>query len=630
MKKIVISLISIIFLIFSIKIYSLRILNHEEYMYLYRSKDELYVTSSNAPRGRILDRNGVVLVDNTYENNIVYYKNSSYTKDKEIEIASYLEDYIDIDIDEDKVKEFYLNDHDIKNLLTKKELKDYEYRKISKESLQELLMSKVTSKMLEEYDETMQKRIMIYYKMNEGYYYEGKILLKNISDEVCASIIEKDITGVTCEKSYIRDYKYPGLTNVLGKVSLIPEEEVEDYLKKGYKMNDYVGVSGLEKYYDEYLRGKDAVYKVNKDYSLKLIKEEEKGNDLVLALDIDLYNNINDIIKTNMVKAKKEVNTNYFTDTYVLVSDVKTNNIISLNGIEILSNNKDYSFKDITSKIFTSSFTVGSVIKGASHTVGYLNNAIEIGKKIKDGCIKLYNVPAKCSFKDLGYLNDIEALKMSSNYYQFKTLLNVLGVSYTPNIKVDVTEDNFIYYRDIFGMYGLGTKTNIDYPIEYTGLKGDKVSADLLLNFVIGQYDNYTALGLLSYINTIANYGTRKSLSLALKDNEVIDIVPLDKEYYDRIIEGFYEVVNSGTGLGYTDRAYNAVGKTGTSETYYSKDVTTITSSYVMYMPKDDPKYSLVVITPNIGISNQDKISFANRKMSKEISKLIYEKYISY
>ena len=55
-------------------------------------------------------------------------------------------------------------------------------------------------------------------------------------------------------------------------------------------MNDYVGISGLEKYYDEYLRGKDAVYKVNKDYSLKLVKEEERGNDLVLALDINLWN----------------------------------------------------------------------------------------------------------------------------------------------------------------------------------------------------------------------------------------------------------------------------------------------------------------------------------------------------
>ena len=165
--------------------------------------------------------------------------------------------------------------------------------------------------------------------------------------------------------------------------------------------------------------------------------------------------------------------------------------------------------------------------------------------------------------------------------------------------------------------------------MEYTGLKGEKVSADLLFNFVIGQYDNYTALGLLSYINTIANYGTRKSLSLSLKDNEIIDTVPLDKEYYERIMEGFYEVVNSGTGLGYAEKEYNAVGKTGTSETYYSKDITTITSSYVMYMPREDPKYSLVVITPNIGISKQDKISFANRKMSKEISKLIYEKYLN-
>ena len=58
---------------------------------------------------------------------------------------------------------------------------------------------------------------------------------------------------------------------------------------------------------------------------------------------------------------------------------------------------------------------MGSVIKGASHTVGYQNNLIDIGKKINDSCVKLYQVPTKCSYKRLGYIDDITALKTSSN-----------------------------------------------------------------------------------------------------------------------------------------------------------------------------------------------------------------------
>ena len=627
MKKFITILLVFIFLIFSAKIISLRIIKHQEYEYLYRSKDELLITSSNAPRGRILDRNGIVLVDNTYQNNIVYYKNRKYDFDTEIKIADTLNKYITLERDDNTLKEYYLNTHNIKELLTKEELHDYEYRVIDKDKLLSILYEKVSNELLDSYTPKEINTIMIYSKMNAGYYYEGKILKQDISEEECASIIESNITGVTCEKSYIRDYKYPELKSILGVVSYIPYEEKEEYLNKGYKINDFVGISGLEKYYDKTLRGEDAVYEVTKDYSLKLVSEEKRGNDLVLSLDINLYNDVNNILKDNMIKAKKDANTDYFSESYVLISDVTNNQIISLNGLEILSNNRDYSFKDVTSKIFTSSFTVGSVIKGASHTVGYLNNAIPVGKKIKDSCIKLYNVPAKCSFKDLGYINDIDALKMSSNYYQFRTALNVLGVDYIPNIKIDVTEDDFNKYRSVFALYGLGVPTNIDFPIENTGIKGSTIAPDLLLNLAIGQYDTYTALGLLSYINTIANYGVRKSLSLTIKDNEVLDTIPLDKEYYERIIKGFYEVINSGTGLGYVDKAYQAAGKTGTSETYYDKNITTITSTCAIFMPKDNPKYSLVIINPNIGISNKEGFSYLNRKISKEISKLLFEKY---
>ena len=77
------------------------------------------------------------------------------------------------------------------------------------------------------------------------------------------------------------------------------------------------------------------------------------------------------------------------------------------------------------------SYIVGSIVKGASHTVGYLNNSIDIGKKINDSCVKLYSVPSKCSFKRLGYLDDISALKMSSNYYQFITAIKTTGNKYT-------------------------------------------------------------------------------------------------------------------------------------------------------------------------------------------------------
>ena len=169
-------------------------------------------------------------------------------------------------------------------------------------------------------------------------------------------------------------------------------------------------------------------------------------------------------------------------------------------------------FHDVTTNILTSSFTVGSVIKGASHTVGYQNNLIDIGKKINDSCVKLYLVPEKCSYKKLGLIDDITALKTSSNYYQFMTAIKLTGNRYKKNMKLNATEEHFNIYRNTFASFGLGSKTGIDLENESTGIKGKIIADDLLLNLSIGQYDTYTPLQIMNYINTIATSGTRYSL----------------------------------------------------------------------------------------------------------------------
>ena len=65
-----------------------------------------------------------------------------------------------------------------------------------------------------------------------------------------------------------------------------------------------MGTSGLEFYYDNILKGKKAVYKINDDNSLTLIKQEEKGQDLVLALDIELEKKSYELLQQNMERKK--------------------------------------------------------------------------------------------------------------------------------------------------------------------------------------------------------------------------------------------------------------------------------------------------------------------------------------
>ena len=480
-------------------------------------------------------------------------------------------------------------------------------------------------------------------KVNNSYKYEDIILKDNLTEGEVSLVLNSDVKGLFIKESFDRFYPYNDtLKNVLGSVGPIQKENKKHYLKKGYKLYEKVGISGLEKEYEEYLKGTNAKYKVNNDNSLTLVSEGKKGSNLYLSIDINLVNEINKIIKEELVKAKKHLNTQYLNDTFVIVGNPKTSEVYSLNGQRYLN---DETFTDISLNNINSAFTMGSVVKGATISVGYKYNLIEKGKKILDGCVKLKNKTEKCSFKKLGYLDDVSALKMSSNYYQFLIAISLLGKKYTPNMDLNATEKEFNIYRDMLSSYGLGIITGIDLPNEKPGLKGNIISDDLLLNLAIGQYDTYTPIELFNYINTLAMKGKRISPSLVneIKNNdfliyknkhEVVDNVQISNDDFNQIHKGFYEVMNNGTGLGFMNRKLSPAGKTGTSESFIDTnndskiDTKTLTLTMAGFFPYDDPKVSLIVVCPNTSHNNgknKDYIYYLTSKISRRITNIFNE-----
>jgi penicillin-binding protein A len=626
-KIILIALVILLFYIIGVRIIDLKAISYQKYYTEYLNKANNVIKGEVAPRGRILDTNGQVIVDNVPINNIIYRHLKGISTSNEIKIAETLSTIIN-DIKEpslDNLKDYYLLTHNTDNLLSSDELELFKYRKLSADDLIKLKKARLDP-LINNYTIQDKKVISLYYLMQVGYNADNKIIAQDVTDELCAKITELNVKGLTCNISFKRVNYYPMIDSIIGSIGAIPADKINDYLSLDYALNDKVGISGLEAYYETYLKGTKAEYQVNNDNSLTMLKKETKGPDLTLSIDVDLETKSYEILQEHLNLAKSLSNTDYYKEAFILIGSPKTGDIVSILG---LRRNDDDTFSEISRDALLTSFTVGSVVKGASQTVGYLNNLIAIGKNINDACVKLYNVPEKCSFKRLGMINDITALKMSSNYYQFMTAIKSTGNKYYPNIKITVDESNFNKYRDVFKLYGLGASTGIDYPSESTGITGKLIAPDLLLNLAIGQYDTYTPLQMLTYINTIANNGKRLSLSFKKQDNPIISEVNLDKEYMERIQEGFYEVVNSGTGRGYTDRKYNAVGKTGTAESFYQKGIITITQSYIMYAPRDDPKYSIVVVNPNLSYNNSKNnyIAPINRLISKSISNYLLANY---
>ncbi len=635
----------VIFMGLILRIFYLNQKEHTKYLELLNQKRINYVVGSSAPRGRILDRNGIVLVDNIGVKTIYYQKLKGITLKDEIDIANKLASIIDIEINNNSLKKYWLITHDNGNsLITEEENKLWEMRKLSNDDIKSLKNERITEEMLNELTELEKKSATIYDLMNKGYSYDKKMIKKGMSDTQYSKIIDENIKGITVELTWDRIYNYEGvLDDILGRVGSIPKEEKEEYLKKGYNLNDIVGLSFLEKEYEDYLKGEKTLYKIKEDNTLEVLKEGKKGHDITLSIDIRVQLKLEELLRENILKAKRYKNTDYFTESYSIVGNPLTGEIIALAGQKLTGTINNPTFKNVNTNLFSSSYTVGSVVKMATISTGYKYGVIDIGTEMTDGCIKLYQVPIKCSYKSLGKVSDLTAISKSSNYYQFRIALGIAGASYYYNMKLNTEKEDFDKFRNTFKEYGLGNLTGIDLPNEKIGIIGSGTSSDLLLNLTIGQYDTYTPMELFQYVNTVASSGEKRKPQLMkyINNNDniinnpynVVGEVSLAPKYLARLKDAMHLATQSGTARNYILSKYNPAGKTGTSETFIDTnndgvmDTKTTSMAFVGFAPYDNPLYSVIVLAPNIYVAkdyNYSKI-YITRYISQGITNFLFE-----
>ncbi len=646
-------------LILVVSLFVVQVVGKEKYQVELENLTKTVIYGETAPRGRIYDRNGKLIVDNIPSKVIYYKKPSGITTKEEIKIAYKLANMIELDFSK-------LNDYDFRNFwiknnpkkakskITDEEWQKLEERKLTNDEIYQLEIDRITPEELAEYNDLDKKAAYIYTLMNTGYSYDEKTIKnENVTDEEYALVSENisELKGINTKLDWERTYPYGTVfRSILGNVSSsksgIPAEQKDYYLKKGYSLDDRVGTSNLEYQYEDILKGKKNKYEVMNDGSYKLIEEGKRGNDIVLTIDIELQKALEEILTEEVLNAKKEANTEYYEGSFVIISDPKTGEILAMAGKKLKQNDDGtYSVIDFTSGITQSTAVMGSVVKGASHIVGYNTGALKIGEVRYDNCVKIAATPEKCSWKYLGRLNDITALAQSSNTYQYYTAIKVGKGNYQYNKPLVIDKEAFNTYRNTFAEFGLGVKTGIDLPNEITGLKGSNTTSGLLLDFSIGQYDNYTPIQLSQYINTIANNGTRMTPYLYKglyndktsydQNKKELNKVNTEAKYMDRVHEGFRAVMTYGLGRGYIDEVYKPAGKTGTSQSFvdtdgdHKIDQETISTTFVAYAPYDNPKVTFTIVSPNISRPDgkTDHQSSINKRLTNRVSKKYFEFY---
>ena len=654
----------IFFLIIGSKLFTLQILSTDEYSKKLVSATEKTIEGSSSPRGRIYDRNYNLLVDNKAIKTIYYKKQSGITTKEEIELAYKVSEIIDVDyskLSEYRLKNFwYVNNYKLaRSRITDEEWDLYSKRKLDDQDIEDLIFERITEEELSKYTNKDKEAAYIYYLMNKGYSYAEKIIKnKDVKESEYAKISENidSLKGFNTKLDWERIYLYGDtFKSILGSVSSdtqgIPEELASIYLEKGYSLGDRVGISYLEYQYEDYLKGTKPIYKVGENNEYILVSQGKRGKDIVLTIDIELQQYLEEMLSNEVMNASNERNAKYYNRSFAILSNPQTGEILAMSGKQVIKDkNGRKKIIDYTPGIATLPVTPGSVVKGASMLVGYKYGAINIGENIKDECIKIKDTPEKCSWRTMGTIDDVYALRYSSNVYQYKIAIKVGNGNYKHNKGLKIDESAFNKYRDMYASFGLGVKTGIDLPVESLGYSGTSKLPGHLLDFSIGQYDTYTPIQLSQYINTLANGGKRLKPYLLKEvyspsantedmfgdlvyatEKEVLGTVDVDKKYMDRVRYGFNQVVANGLGYGYMGNYTNSSGKTGTSQSFIDTDgngvvdTETITSSFIGYSPSEDPKISIVVVSPDIGLPDASYQS----SVTKRISAKLVNKYFS-
>ena len=614
-------------------------------------RTEDVTVNSPVPRGKMYDRNMKTIVDNTASKAITYTKNQS-TKTKEmLVVAERLAKLISKDSEDDlkKVRErdkkdywILKNEERAREKIKEEEWAQYDDKKLDDKELYNLQLERITEKELAELTKADLEILAILREMMSGYALSPQIVKKDVTPEEFAIVSENlnMLPGVDTTTDWERQYAYDKtLRSILGKVSDsdkgLPREKLEYYLAHGYSRNDRVGLSYIEQQYEDVLHGQKAKVKNITDkggnvLDTQMITEGQRGKDLVLTIDMDLQLAVEKIIEEELSNAKRQSRTGLLDRAFVVLMDPNTGEVLTLAGKQIVRDEETGKtvMQDFASGNFTTSYNVGSAVKGATILTGFNTGAISPGTQFYDTPIKIAKTNPKKSWKaGLGTLDDRNALKVSSNVYMFRTAINIGKGNYQYDQPLYLEPQAFDTMRNYFSQFGLGTRTGIDLPNEMVGFKGADRGPGLLLDFAIGQYDTYTNLQLAQYVSTIANGGTRLQPRIVkeirepvMKNNEVGPVlnefspVILNKvdgkpEWFDRVQEGFRRVMQERGGTAYGafyTADYKPAGKTGTAQAFYDgpkrknydEPPEVMNLSLIAYAPYENPEIAMAVMVP--------------------------------
>lgn len=474
------------------------------------------------------------------------------------------------------------------------------------------------------------------------------ILANDISQESVAQIEEQKhkLKGVCTAVEPVRKYldaQY--IAHVLGYIGPITEEQLNRLKEKGYTQRDLVGITGVEEYAEEYLRGKDGSTRVEVDITTGRVVNDpvesedndlyyiqaEPGNDVILTIDMRLQKAAMESLERNIQKIRTAGGKNNKGDANagaVVAIDIHSGEVLAMasyptfNPMDFLNVKRDRDAQRAISELWQDpnspalnrairgTYAPGSTFKMLTaiaaleegvinkNTIIYDRGTIEIGNRI------FYCLEYRSGLGAHGALNLKKALETSCNIYFHK-------------IGVDTTIEKMNKWARYFG---LGEKTGVDLNGEANGVlasieykkdvfKDNWRPADTAQSAIGQLYNSFTPLQLANYIASFANGGKRyrpyiiKKIvdykgNVVFQNKPEYTEIPIKKSTIEAVKEGMVAVTHSIDGTAakvFKDYPFTVAGKTGTAETG-RESVHSSNALFVCYAPADDPKIAVAVV----------------------------------
>lgn len=409
-------------------------------------------------------------------------------------------------------------------------------------------------------------------------------IAENISKEQ-AIVIEENkfrFPGLIVEKGFKRYYPLgENSAHVLGYVNKVNRLKVEKFKEYGYSPQSVTGYSGVEEYYDSYLRGDDGGLQIEvnsrgKQVRLMSLKEPSKGQDIVLTVDSEIQKLGAELLGPNTGS--------------ILIMDTSNGEILGLvnspsfnpNFFLESGNQKKIQrlFSDrsapLLNRATTGQYPPGSVFKLIVGLAGLELKKITRNTTFNcEGSFQMGNSQFGCTHVH-GSQNLIEAIAHSCNVYFYHLGLNIGA-------------EQINHYAHLMG---LGDVTNIDLPFEKKGLIPSRHLGILskrrswytgdTLNMSIGQGDVLaTPLQLVNMISTVYREGeaVHPHVIYSIGGYRVSQFdtqrrVKINQKYFEDIKKGLRAAVldYSGTAHVLDLKEVFVAGKTGTAQTVKDKD----------------------------------------------------------